>query len=197
MKAPVIPNFDDTEKEKFKAKMERPFIVILLFLCFLAIGCLDIPPLVRSIRAQSWPTVQGTVIHYDVKHVILGKEPAWDPIIEYTYNVANVQYKGTELRFQRYRALGGYDAFQMKDKYTDNSPVIVHYNPSNPYSSVIQTAPTLWRVVFNLVCCLMWAALAYFSTYPRVGPEAPTPAHLSASEEEASSSGREQTVAAP
>jgi hypothetical protein len=181
----ILDRLSNLDKEAFKTKMEKPFIFLLLLLCVVAIACLDIPPLVKTIRAQSWPTVQGTVVHYDVVHMELGKEPAWTPLIEYSYRVGDAPYKGTELRFQRYYGLGGYEAFSMKDKYVDNAPVIVHYNPSNPYVSVIQTTPSLWKVVYNFICCLLWAALIYFSTYPRVGPEAPVPAHLLPSEEPA------------
>lgn len=181
--ASILEKLNNADKDKFKAKMEKPLIFILAFLCLLELAILDMPPLLQSIKAQSWPTTQGSVIHYDVTHRILGKEPAWDPFIKYAYQIGGINYVGTELRFQRYYGLGGYEAFQMKDKYLDNSPVIVHYDPRNPTISVIQTKPSFWRVVYNFVCCLLWAALIYLSTYPRVGPEAPTPAHLSAVEQ--------------
>lgn len=195
--ASILEKLNNADKEKFKAKMEKPFILLLAFLCVLEMAVLDIPPLLKSIRAQSWPMVQGTLIHYDLVARVLGKEPAWDPVVKYVYQVGGVTYEGSELRFQRYYGLGGYDAFQMKDKYLDNSPVIVHFNPSNPNVSVLQTSPSFWRVVLNFISCCLWAALIYFSTYPRLGPEAPTPAHLSAVEEpEHSNSDAEEPVAA-
>jgi Protein of unknown function (DUF3592). len=195
--ASILEKLNNADKDKFKAKMEKPFIYTLAFLCVLELVVLDIPPLLKSIKAQSWPTILGRVIHYDVKHRTLGKEPAWDPVIKYVYQIGGVNYEGTELRFQRYYGLGGYDAFQLKDKYPDNAPVIIHYDPRNPNVSVIQTTPSFWRVVYNFVCCVLWAALIYFSTYVRVGPEAPTPAHLSAVEEpEYSNSDVEEPVPA-
>lgn len=181
--ASIIDKLNNADKDRFKAKMEKPFIFVLLFLCLLELLVLDVPPLLMTIKSQSWPTIQGNIIHYDVRPRLLGKEPAWDPVVSYSYRVGGIAYKGETLRFQGYYGLGGYEAFRMQDKYTDNLPIIIHYNPANPAISTIQTAPTFWRVVFNFLSCLLWAALIYFSTYPRVGPEAPTPAHLSAVEE--------------
>lgn len=167
----ILATLEKTDKEKVKARMRVPFIGFLLFMCVFATATLDVPDFVRSIKADRWPVARGIIKRSDLDYFLLGKEPAWTPVLDYTYEIDGKQYVGYRIKFQKDWGLPGYEAHKAKEVYVANSVVAVRYDPNDPTNSCVVTAPSLFRVINHFLMCLLFAALIYLSTYPVVAPE--------------------------
>jgi hypothetical protein len=93
-------------------------------------------------RAAHWPTVDGALVRCEVveRPAIRGDSPSsWDLVVEYSYAVHGVTYRGTRYGF-------GFDGGVDEDRYRAAAqklaalPVVrVHDDPRHPREAVLDT----------------------------------------------------------
>lgn len=92
--------------------------------------------LVRT--AQQWPTASGTVMHTDIVTRGTARNPIFDPVVRYEYEVGGRKYFGDRLR-PGYVGVGSVAAAQrMLQPYQAGASVAVRYDPADPESSLLE-----------------------------------------------------------
>jgi hypothetical protein len=168
----ITETLEKVEKSTLKERIKVPFLVGLAVSCIVLSVVMDLPPLQKSITADStWKKVPGITRRSGLSHMIMGKDPSWRPIVVYNYKVDNVEYANDVIAFPEWAGLPGYEAGQVRLRYIPGTAVTVSYNPENPQDSCLETTPR-WDVFFvHLICYFMFAALVFLSCYPPVKPD--------------------------
>jgi len=159
-------------KEKVKERWRVPFLILLALIPIASSAYFDVPDFINAMRSQQWPVVGGKIERCDSElSKVKLKEVAFDPVVEYSYNVNGIAYKNDRIKFQKDIGLGGYEAFKLKDRYHAGDPVAVRYDISDPQNSVIDTNASFFRVFSHFILYAMFSLLVYLSTYPCVSKE--------------------------
>jgi hypothetical protein len=147
--------------------------IILAILFILVGGILLIVALVsrsKAKTAQNWPAVTGTVISAQVQeHKNVDIEDSqtmvnYSPVVQYTYSVMGMTYTSTRVGY-------GANQFDRKtaqrkvEQYPAGSAVTVHYDPSNPQSSVleVQAAGSKVFLIIGIVLIVLGVMACCFS----------------------------------
>lgn len=127
--------------------------VVLTLLCaaiFLIIGGLLLIIAIRikkkALLSEEWPAVDGLVISSTLQeyaHLETERGRAvhtYEPLVTYQYSVKSQPYSNTHIsvgvsRFDRHTAE------KILKRYPPGTRVHVHYNPSDPQESVLETIP--------------------------------------------------------
>ncbi len=145
-----------------KRESIAPCIVFFFLPALLGYGILfwEYTQRAKSSEATSWPTAQGTMIACKVENHRRDKGWYYSPSVEYRYMVNGQEYTSHRIAFsttgissERKDVVIGY---LRKNKYTEGSPVVVSYNPSDPRESVLKPGTTL---PIGLLIGIMFASL--------------------------------------
>lgn len=104
---------------------------------------------------RAWPSVPGTVLASYVR-VNRGRGINYTPMVQYAYSVQGKQYTGFRISSVEYGEPES-DAEAVITKYPVGKPTLVHYDPANPLTSVLQPGAT-WFVY-------LWVAIAWTVTF--------------------------------
>lgn len=161
-------------KEKLKARIKIPFLLFLIG-CVLAIFCsMDLPGVIAGIQSESWPQAPGISLRSGLAHQVLGKDPAWRPVVVYHYQVNGKDYYNDTIAFQEWLGLAGFEAGVIRSRYVPGSSLTVYYDPNKPELSCLEKGVRWWDPVMHLICYVLIAALLFLSCYPPVKPEPDT-----------------------
>lgn len=96
-----------------------------------------------DLRSYSWPTASGTVTHGVIRPYRTRSGPAYEVNVAYIFAVGERSYAGSRIRFG---LLDSYNSIEAADKriepYRDGKTVTLHYDPSDPWQSVLEPGPT-------------------------------------------------------
>jgi Protein of unknown function (DUF3592) len=92
-------------------------------------------------RAQSWPSVRGTITASGVKPQETDDGTRYGPYVLYSYSVEGHKHQGDRINFG-FTNLHGREpsAASEVQGYRPGSQVTVYYDPSNPASAALQLA---------------------------------------------------------
>lgn len=152
-------------------KFEKPFLIFLLLGALLIFALVDLPPYIRGINALQWSEITGKIDSFDAQFVMLGRDTAWTPKLQYHYTVNGVDYTSERLSFQPPIGLPGFESGQLREKYNVGKEVKVFYDPKNPRQSTLENAPSLTIGIAHLFAYLIFVFILYFSIYPKIADE--------------------------
>jgi len=140
-----------TSSKRLPSSHKRILIAGFLLVVGLIMTPITARDTIRAISSSSWPAADGIVTSSGFHGH--GKSRRWE--VKYKYSVAAQPFEGTKLRF-------GADALpwernKVAARYAAGTPVKIHYNPSDPKVSVIQSGIGP-GVVFQLI---LWAVLFF------------------------------------
>lgn len=95
----------------------------------------------RALQSQSWPTAPGKVLTSELEERKVYRG-GWYYVVSvtYSYRVGGIDYQGDAVAYGP-RLLPDEDAASaLKAKYPVNTTVAVHYNPTAPDDSVLETS---------------------------------------------------------
>ena len=96
-----------------------------------------------DLRSLSWPTASGTVVHGIIRPYSTRSGPAYEVKVAYAFTVGDKSYAGSQISFGPGE---GYASMEHADKrigpYREGKMVTVHYDPSDPWQSVLEPGPT-------------------------------------------------------
>jgi hypothetical protein len=159
-------------KYRFKERARVPYLVFLL-ISLVALFCvMDLPPFLKNYEASvNWKETAGISKRSGLSQVHVGKDPVWRNVVVYAYTVDGKEYTNDVIAFQMLGAIPGYEANQMRSRYSPGSPVTVYYDPKNPQDSCLD-ATRRWDILStHLIMYLLVVALAYLSVYPPYKPD--------------------------
>lgn len=118
----------------------------------------------RGLQSRSWPSVEGTIVHLQIREQVVDTTDTGDPIvcvfpnIEYEYEVAGNTYRSTRIRFGGTLYWSGEEAIRkLSEMYAPGTPVRVHYNPKRPQEALLE--PGISAVAWILFAVGMSALL--------------------------------------
>lgn len=150
-----------------------PGAIIQGFLFFLGCGLVAslslISNLASALAAARWPTAVGTVLTSRVesrRELAPGRGNqtmvVWSPLVEYSYRVGARDYHGARIAFGPAVSAGRDLANSIAARYPEGATVTVHYDPTNPSQSTLET-----RVAFAwfslVVTAAFFVAALFFS----------------------------------
>lgn len=102
---------------------------------------------IQAIRSSSWPTVEGMVTESKIVQRTGRRDRKTDvPIITYRYAVDGIEHVGTRLFFGSQHseswtagAKWTTDTKEYIDRYPQGALLMVHYDPSDAATSVVET----------------------------------------------------------
>lgn len=119
----------------------------------------------NSMRAESYPTVQGVVIHSDVEVNHGDDATTYGVDVKYRYEVGRRQYIGEQYRYGDMASNDDY-AKRIVRSLPVESIVTVYYNPDDPSDAVLKPGVNgadlfamLFMTPFNLVMLAGWTAV--------------------------------------
>lgn len=137
-------------KDQTGAKIALGVLVVALLatpvICFM----LAARARAKAARAQSWPSVQGTVTAVSVAGHRSGSKRAWSssatrsrnayfvPHIAYRFSVMGREFTGKRLRFGPVSSRNEDEAAAMVAGYQVDGPIVVHHDPQNPADNVVK-----------------------------------------------------------
>lgn len=97
-------------------------------------------------RSANWPSVPGRIIFTAVSDIVPSHslnddlDDSHHAIVEYTYAVNGIDYTSKRIAFTAGGTFSGTrrEADNVIQRYHQNTPVIVFYNPQNPSESVLE-----------------------------------------------------------
>lgn len=95
----------------------------------------------KAMASKNWPTTEGVVLHSDIasSHSSEGGT-SYRAVVHYQYNVGERAYTNDLVAFGAKNSFGGYGgAVKTADKYSQGTPVRVHYDPNKPQTAVLET----------------------------------------------------------
>ncbi len=167
----ITETLEKVDKKTLKGRVKIPFLIGLVAVVIALFLSLDLPPLMKASQAMSWKQVPGITRRAGLSHMVLGRDPAWRPIVVYHYKVDGTAYVNDTISFQEWLGLPGFEAGQIRTRYIPGTAVTVVYNPENPQESCLEAEPRYLDPFMHLVCYIMFAALVFLSCYPPVKPE--------------------------
>lgn len=132
-------------------KQITPLHYLIPIFCLIVFGTFGVELLRTAYHAKtstSWPTIDGNVIKSEWGQRS-GKGCHFSLRFEYIYTVENRKYTGDNYRF------GGECDKKDVDRITLANPtgahVLVHYNPDNPYESVISPGDVSTNTLISML----------------------------------------------
>ena len=113
-------------------KRKRKILGIFFFIAGIIVFIIITPVVIQGIYANNWATTEGTIIGQ--REIEQCGSSAFVPV--YFYMVDNVFYESTRIDF--YSVICG-DTNDLLSNYPVGSHVIVHYDPKNPNSAVLNS----------------------------------------------------------
>ena len=167
----IIETIEKADKNQVKERLRVPFLFALVLLPVVVSLSLDLPLLLKAITSTKWPEAPGVVRRGELSAMKLGRDPAWRPIVVYSYTVNGKEYLNDVIKFQPDLGLPGYEATQLKERYASSTPIQVRYDPQNPDDSCIEPSPNYFAVFTHFIMFALISVLLYLSAYPPVAPE--------------------------
>ena len=137
------------------------FVIIISLLVGAALTYVGASITVTSLQSQSWPSVQGHILHSNVTvstvyHPPVGNNPGfyatdYTPNILYTYLIGNQNFNGSNIDLVPVSSSSYSMANDTVSQYPVGSQVIVYYNPSNPSQSVLHKGLDVAGIVFLII----------------------------------------------
>lgn len=149
-------------------KFEKPFLFLLLFAAFLTFALVDLPPYIKGINGMGWPSTKGKIDSIDMQYFTVGKDPAWTPRVQYSYEVNGVPYSSDRLAFQAPIGIPGYESGKYSEKYEKGNEVKVFYDSKNPREAYLENNPSLTVGIAHLLAYLIFVFILFLSFYPRI-----------------------------
>ncbi|WP_236985038.1 DUF3592 domain-containing protein [Marinagarivorans cellulosilyticus] len=102
-----------------------------------------------QIKAKSWPTVEGVVVHSRVlEHPIPSTNRPYKAELLFRYEVDGKSYNLDEpYRGQSLSWRDNMSAYKERSRYKTGAPVTIHYEPGNPYNATIEVKLSMWSIV--------------------------------------------------
>ena len=144
-----------------------PAFWLIAAICFAVLSLLVIAVALRGFAKAAdsvrWPTAEGTVLRSELRS---GVESDWAEI-SYQYIVDGTNYQGTNLRTADIQFDNSLDeAQQTIHRYPVGARVLVHYDPADPRTAVLEpgitAGPPLLAVVAVCPVFLSWAAFHHW-----------------------------------
>lgn len=151
-------------------KFEKPFLFLLLFGAFLTFALVDLPPYIKGINGIGWPSTKGKIDSIDMQYFTVGKDPAWTPKVQYSYEVKGVPYSSDRLAFQAPIGIPGWESGKYSEKYEKGKEISVFYDPKNPKEAYLENNPSLTIGIAHLLAYLIFVFILFLSLYPRIAP---------------------------
>jgi hypothetical protein len=115
----------------------RLFLGLFILIGLIALG-VGVMNLVRSLRCESWPTVEGVIESADMQSQTGGEEGiTYSADISYAYQVAGKHYAGQRVAFGA-RSASSSRAQRVLDRFPVGKKVSVHYSPGDPQLAVLE-----------------------------------------------------------
>ncbi len=152
-----------------QAKGQRALVAFasLFFLIGMFVLGIGVEEVFLSLRARSWPTVQGVVLSSEVREV-RGDDVSYRPVVRYRYTYRGKTYTSDRIWVGGSLSGSNYWAQKVVSRYTPGSPVPVRVRPGDPSFSVLETGfvPTaLFFLVFGLTFALMGGGLIAYALF--------------------------------
>ena len=102
-----------------------------------------------SVEMDGWETIGGKVLTARLEECQPAEsdpkgsqvEPAYQPVIEFVYNVQGMEYSGNNIFPGAYENFNKVNAQAFLDKYPQNSYVPVRFDPKEPTNSALEDQP--------------------------------------------------------
>ena len=145
---------------------------MFLGLCVVALFCtMDLPPFLKTVSCSSWPDTAGITKRSGLANVAVGKDPLWRNVVVYTYTVDGKEYVNDVIAYQLFNGQPGFEANQLRQRYSPGSAVTVTYNPNDPQDSCVDPRRR-WDIIFiHAVMYILLAALLFVSCDPPYKPD--------------------------
>ena len=111
------------------------------FACFFVAG--------QMMDSRDWPTVEGRIIHSEVRRVGFGKKQRYRAEVRYTFDVDGRSYQGSRIRLGD--TTGNSESAQRSliADYQLGANVAVYYDPDSPQQSVLETGGWPWTMAIG------------------------------------------------
>lgn len=162
----MLETLEKVDKNRLKERLRVPFGVFLVLACLTVSAVMDLPPFSKAWEAVSWEKVPGITKRSTLASVLVGKDPAWRPVVVYTYKVNGKTYANDVIAYQPYLGIPGYEANILRTHYIAGTAVEVSYNPKDPGDSCLEPNPRWDYLLIRLTLYFLFAALVYLSCYP-------------------------------
>jgi hypothetical protein len=144
--------------------MVWPVIVTLLGFALLVRATRD---RLKSNRARSWPTAQGTVLESRLREVRDSDGSTWEVYILYEYPVNGVSYRSDVWRLQAGSSSFTETAKKTVASYPIGSVVTVHFNPEAPADAILEPGKMTWWMFFGGASFFIVGVIAFIrNVYP-------------------------------
>lgn len=150
------------------AKRERSWFLAIFGLPFFGVGVgflvlSVIPSTYEYFSMQSWPSVQGTLLHAELESHTSDGSTSYEALARYSYVVAGQQYRNDRVAIQS--GADNIGSFQQDTGYTlqrlhdANKPVLVFYNPENPADSILFKEIRWGLIGFKMIFVLVFGGM--------------------------------------
>jgi hypothetical protein len=124
-------------------------------------------------QASAWPQVAGQIVSSTVEHYrerVSGARTGrittfYEAVVEYAYSVNGRDYHSTQLRFGGRVAGSQARAEAQASRYPEGSQVIVHYDPKNPATAVLDVEIAHGVIWFVLALAFFGAAIFFSGVF--------------------------------
>ena len=113
----------------------------------------------EAAQSESWPTAPGKVLRSEVVEVA-GRDTRNNPEVTFEYEVSQKRYEGATIRNSQPNYYFRDNAQSVVDRYPVGREVKVHYDPTQPDNSVLDTSGVaayrliLWGMAWVLFPCV-------------------------------------------
>lgn len=122
---------------------------------------------VKTVLAQSYPSVPGEITHSDVRREFDGEGNAFQAEVRYRYEVGEREFVGERLHFFGFRKGSAHPAKNEAANFAVGQPVDVFYKPTDPSDAALERTLDgrvlfipLFLLPFNLVLVGGWSWVA-------------------------------------
>lgn len=115
------------------------FLAVVLLFTGIYLMWTGVSGMVFTAKAESWPSVQGTVHAKNVwKRSGRGDSGDYIPTMRYYYELNGTAYSAERIRYDSMSAGTKDEALEMIAEYSVGMPTTVRYDPHNPSNAVLQ-----------------------------------------------------------
>ena len=124
----------DSEASKRIARKILPLFFGVIFV----LSCFALPQYIRAKKSAEWPPTNGAITASNLQVRYFRGTKGYYAAIRYRYRVADRDYEGDQISFNRVHAATA-DAWQkVIDEYPVGKDVKVFYDPKNPSTAVLE-----------------------------------------------------------
>jgi hypothetical protein len=98
-----------------------------------------------SLRAASWPTVEGQIIASSVETFRSRRSTSYAPKVSYSYKVGATLYSSDVIEFSLENSGDAVSVREVVNRFPASSKVTVHYSPNDPQTACLIAGAISWR----------------------------------------------------